>query len=51
MPKPHAAVSSDNSLVFFDGELRVEGADEELCKLSIRSPSDTGTPDWYGQTN
>jgi hypothetical protein len=40
MPKLHAAVSSDNSPVSID---RVERADEELCKLYIGSPSDTGT--------
>jgi hypothetical protein len=47
MPKPHAAVSSNNSPVLFDGELRLECADEELCKLStIGSPSDTTGTHW-----
>jgi len=39
----HAPVFSDTSPVLIDGELGVERAHEELCKLSVGSPSDTGT--------
>jgi hypothetical protein len=51
MTEPHAAVFSFSSPVLLDGRLGMESENEELCKLSVRSPPGNGTHwlDWAGQ--
>ena len=49
--EPHAAVFSLSSPVLLDGKLGMESENEELCKLSVRSPPGNCTHwlDWAGQ--